>query len=361
MGVIGLWASGALMKFILVFIVLLATAVSAEAINIDTVPVGNPGNPADTRYNDFYHPNGVGSVAYSFRISKTEVTNAQYVVFLNSVAASDQYGLYSEYQDDPCCSNWGGILRSGSPGSYSYAVRSPVGSYIYDDKPAVLVTPGNVMRFANWLHNGQPTGSQNASTTEDGAYTLNGAVTDLALAAVTRNPGARWWLPSENEWYKAAYHKNDGVTGNYWDYPTATNSVRNNNLPSSDTGNSANFYNSGYTTGNFTYHLTDVGAYSLSGSPYGTFDQGGSVWEWNETLFGGYLHGVRGGSWNGFDNNSHDLHASFPIYRDSTSESDTFGFRVASSIPEPSALLLTIMAFATMLVQRRKSIPDNRV
>ena len=39
---------------------------------------------------------------------------------------------------------------------------------------------------------------------------------------ITRNPGAKWFLPSENEWYKAAYHKNDGVTGNYWNYPTST-------------------------------------------------------------------------------------------------------------------------------------------
>ena len=68
---------------------------SAHAITIDTVPIGNPGNPADLRYAEFYHPNGFGSVAQSFNIGKTEVTNKQYVEFLNAVAASDPYALYN--------------------------------------------------------------------------------------------------------------------------------------------------------------------------------------------------------------------------------------------------------------------------
>jgi formylglycine-generating enzyme len=46
--------------------------------------------------------------------------------------------------------------------------------------------------------------------------------------AITRNADAKFWIPTENEWYKAAYHKNDGVTGNYWDYPTRSDSVPSN-------------------------------------------------------------------------------------------------------------------------------------
>ena len=76
-------------------------------------------------------------------------------------------------------------------------------------------------RFCNWLHNGQPTG-QDASTTEDDAYPLNGAMTREAFGPVTRNAAAQWFIPTENEWYKAAHHKNDGSTGNYWDYPTSS-------------------------------------------------------------------------------------------------------------------------------------------
>src|SRR4051812_36198014 len=67
----------------------------ARGITIDTVPVGNSGNPADMRYLDVEHPNGTGSVANPYRIGKTEVTNVQYAAFLNAVAKSDPYGLYN--------------------------------------------------------------------------------------------------------------------------------------------------------------------------------------------------------------------------------------------------------------------------
>ena len=98
------------------------------------------------------------------------------------------------------------------------------------------------IRFANWLHNGQGSGD-----TENGAYTLlGGTPTPSNGNSITRNAGAKWWLPSEDEWYKAAYHKNDGVTGNYWDYPTSTDAVPYSDQPpgsgAPDPSNTANFY-----------------------------------------------------------------------------------------------------------------------
>jgi formylglycine-generating enzyme required for sulfatase activity len=311
----------------------------ANTFDIEFVTIGNPGNPADARFIDPLHPNGVGAVADPFRIGKTEVTNAEYVAFLNAVAASDPYGLYNTFM---ASETYGGVVRSGISGSYTYDVKASAlsGTYLYDKKPVVYVSSGDAMRFANWLHNGQPTGPEDATTTEDGAYTLNGAVTDTALAGVTRNPSARWWLPSADEWYKAAYHKNIGTTGNYWNYPTGADSVPNNNPPSSDTGNSANYndpYGSGYTTGDIDYPLTDAGAYPLSDSPYGTFDQGGNVWEWNETLyqdefFREVYRGIRGGAWNYFPVG---LHASSRDFNWPGSEANFIGFRVAG-IPGPS-------------------------
>jgi formylglycine-generating enzyme required for sulfatase activity len=319
-----------------------------QAVNIPTVPVGNPGNPADMRYIDRDHPNGVGAVAYPFQIGKTEITNAQYVAFLNAIAATDTYGLYNPGI---------GVQRSGSSGSYSYTVKPAAlgGAYTYDDKPVVQVTSGDAMRFANWLHNGQPLGSQNVSTTEDGAYTMNGARSNGDLTIVVRNAGARWWLPNEDEWYKAAYHKNDGVTGNYWDYPTGTNDVPNNNPPSSDTGNSANFYDDGYTTGDYSYSPTDSGAYKLSESPYGTFDQGGNVWEWDETLTVGSFRIVRGGSWNEDSFSSLGLHGSEWGIGDPAGYADRIGFRVASAeVPEPATAFLAANIFALLACRYRR-------
>jgi formylglycine-generating enzyme required for sulfatase activity len=340
---------------------LVAAALAAPrsfAITIPTVPIGNPGNPPDMRYVDAYHPSGVGSVGYSFRMGQTEVTNAEYVAFLNAVAATDTYGLYPI--GEPYVER--GIVRSGPPGSYSYSVAPPAlsGTYAFDYKPVRYIGWGDAVRFANWLHNGQPTGPQDSSTTEDGAYTLNGAVTNAALSAVTRNEGARWWLPNEDEWYKAAYHKNDGITGNYWIYATATDSVPDNHLPQSDTGNSVNFRGINLTTGDDRLPLTDAGAYALSGSSYGTFDQNGNVREWNERFFfipnTAPRAGIRGGSWR----HSSNLEAFTYQFLLSTEADANLGFRVAS-IPEPS--LAVLLGSATCLLpflRRRKLISSNR-
>lgn len=337
-----------------VLVSILFTAVGLAA-TIDTVPIGNPGNAA-TAF--FPRPNGVGSVGYSFRMGKTEITNAQYVEFLNAVAADDSYGLYETSMGD---TTWGGIVRSGSSGGYTYGVKPAAlnGTYAYGNKPVVWVEPADAMRFTNWLHNDQPSGAQDTSTTEDGAYTLNGATSPVALSAVTRNPAARWWLPTEDEWFKAAYHKNDGVTGNYWNKPTNTNfDPTNNNPPSADTGNSANFlWNGNYTTADYDYPLTDAGAYTLSASAYGTFDQGGNVHEFTATLIhipfpiDVYYHVARGGSFN----DGYTRLESGQLSGGTWPTGDG-GFRVASiaAVPEPTSLNLGAMAMIGLVWWRRR-------
>jgi formylglycine-generating enzyme required for sulfatase activity len=227
----------------------------------------------------------------------------------------------------------GGIVRNGQSGSYTYSVKPPDlnGTYAYDNKPVNYVSWGDAARFTNWMHNGQPSGQETENTTENGAYALNGATTNAQLMAVTRNPNARWWLPSENEWYKAAYHKNDGVTNHYWTYPTASNSAPNNNLPSGDTGNSANIYGNFYATGNSSYPLTDVGAYTLTDGPYGTYDQAGSVKEWVDTQYSSGRP-IRGGAYN---TDSDSLKFDPFVFFVSTTEERYLGFRVAS-ILEPN-------------------------
>ena len=103
----------------LLVIAALLVALPAGAVEIEWVSVGDPGNAPDTATN-CAGPNAggaqdCGSVAGAYRISKYEVTNAQYVEFLNAIAANDTYGLY-----DPIMAiGRGGITRSGSPGSYA--------------------------------------------------------------------------------------------------------------------------------------------------------------------------------------------------------------------------------------------------
>ncbi|MEX2112933.1 MAG: SUMF1/EgtB/PvdO family nonheme iron enzyme, partial [Pirellulales bacterium] len=124
------------------------------AVTIPTVPVGNAGNAADTEVMTTDNTSGYGSVAYNYRIGTTEVTVSQYTEFLNAVAATDTFDLFDQAMTDDL--NMGGIARTGSSGNYSYSV---IGS---PNRPVAYVDWGDAARFANWLHNGQPAGAQNA-------------------------------------------------------------------------------------------------------------------------------------------------------------------------------------------------------
>jgi formylglycine-generating enzyme required for sulfatase activity len=92
----------------------------------------------------------------------------------------------------------------------------------YGNKPVNLVSWFDCARYCNWLHNAKPTGSQNSITTEDGAYTLNG---EISGDAVPKNAGAKYHIPTGDEWYKAAYYKGGGTNAGYWDYATQSDSL----------------------------------------------------------------------------------------------------------------------------------------
>ena len=171
------------------------------------VIVGDVNNSADTGGTV-----GNGSVGYNYAIGKYTVTNNEYVAFLNAVAVTDAYSLYN----DNMANARGGITRSGFSGSYTYGVKTN-----YGNKPVIFVSWFDCARYCNWLHNGKPTGIQNSGTTEDGAYTLNGTVEGNAVA---RNVGAKYHIPTENEWYKAAYYKGGGTNAGYWRYATQSDS-----------------------------------------------------------------------------------------------------------------------------------------
>lgn len=309
-------------------------------IVIDTVLVGNAGNAADPR-------TGLGAVDYAFRLSTYEVTNAQYAAFLNAKATvGDSYGLYNVLMG----STFGGIVRTGKgtqADPYSYSIKGNDPGWA--NRPVVFVTFYDAVRFANWLHNGQGNGD-----TENGAYTVRGGtLTPTNGWQITRNADATWWIPSEDEWYKAAYHKNDGVTGNYYLYTTASDQKPSNALMVDDAGNNGTFFQGGFTVGH-PYYSTEVGAFEHSASPYGTFDQGGNVLEWTEDSFiSPVLRGLRGGAWI-FDASS--LASTYINANDGSFHAHFLGFRVAA-VPEPSTLALAVFGIvaAGFLAWRRRS------
>ena len=115
-----------------------------------------------------------------------------------------------------------------------------------------------------------------------------------------------------------------------------------------DPGYNATFYDEGYTIGS-PYFRTEVGAHEYSMSLYGTYDQCGNVYEWNEAVILDEYRGARGGSFFAADHNL-GAEARHYIFRP-TFELDDIGFRIAL-VPEPTTLgLLTLGGIA--LLRRR--------
>ncbi|MEX0321452.1 MAG: SUMF1/EgtB/PvdO family nonheme iron enzyme [Puniceicoccaceae bacterium] len=240
-------------------------------IVLDSVLVGDAGNAADTVTGNH------GAVGYDYYITTYEVTNAQYASFLNAVASvTDPYQLYNTLMDGTLT---GGISRTGTAGSYSYA---PLAGK--ENNPVTMVNWWDAARFANWLTNGQGSGD-----TETGVYNLGGVLYPINSsvsrdATAFANGGVA--IPNLDEWYKAAFY--DPVdpaadlsgTIDYWLYATQSDTL---------TTADANYNNpSGVTV---------VGSNGPA-SHYGTFDQAGNVWEWVEDTNGSTHRHTRGAAYN---------------------------------------------------------------
>ena len=310
-------------------------------INIDLVAIGNIGNGADPATGSVY-----GAVSYAYSIAQNETSISQYCAFLNAMATTDTYGLYNANM--AANSAIAGITQSGVSGSFSYSVVAGSGN-----KPITYVSWFDAARFCNWLHHGQPTGLQTTGTTEDGAYALLGAVSGTGFSV---QPGAKVWIPSENEWYKAAYYDptKDG-TGGYWMVANQSNSLTSNTI---GVPGAANFFDGDYVGSGSAVvpvvdALTNGGAYGAnSDSYYGTNDQTGNVWEWNDAVINSD-RGLRGGAWDLPATPTNYAAASFRGGDVPTLEFVSVGFRIAT-VPEPSSFMLTMLAGGGLLMRRKR-------
>lgn len=316
---------------------------ASAAVTIDWVTVGNANNAADTT--------GYGAVGYSYQIGKYEVTNAQYAAFLNAAdpEGANANGIYNTNMGN---NPRGGITyTAGSASGSKYTIRANMGN-----KPVNYVSWYDAARFTNWLGNGQGNGS-----TETGAYTLSGNT-----GIITKNVGAAVYLPTEDEWYKAAYYDpTPGAGGgdNYWLFTTQSNTIP--TATSARAGSTGDITNPGPNVVNYNSdadwngqdgNVTTVGS-AAANNYFGTADQGGNVWEWNDAVIeyddgfiSGTNRGIRGGS---FNSDQVGLQASFRGDTHTTAEIGNFGFRVAS-VPEPSGLVLSMLAGGMMLIRRKR-------
>jgi formylglycine-generating enzyme required for sulfatase activity len=337
-----------IIKLMIVLVFLLIAAVSsADVFNMGTgltslefVMVGNPGNEgelSDPALIGIVEPIPAricGAVDYMYKIGKYEITNAQYCDFLNAVASSDPYNLYDTNMgilDEGC-----GIIRSGNEGSFTYSVMEGRANI-----PVKWVSFYDACRFVNWLHNGQGNGD-----TETGAYTITPQ--SISENTITRNSDWRFAVTSEDEWYKAAYHKNDGVTGNYWNYPTGSDTP-----PTAEAPPGTDFVNgsANWDGGWGPIEETDVGAYNAkpASSAYGTFDQGGNAWEMLDTItvitgygvLDGNYRGLRGGEASsnpgeGCDPEFSGLHSNARSVISGAEGNNDVGFRISARSSDPN-------------------------
>lgn len=274
---------------------------------------------------------GLGAVERDYRIGTYEVTNEDYIKFLQAAAKSNSpAGLYDQrmgYFDQADGSDprgnikvTGGILRSGTSGSYSYSLRPG-----YARKPVNFVSYEAALRYCNWLHNGAPA----SGGTETGAYDMSGSK--------TRNTSARFWLPNKDEWYKAAAYDLDAGSY-YWDYACQTDN------PTALPPQVALWAYGG---------LTDVdkvadtrGTYDAPPSYFGTFGQSGNAAEWVErtdttvaTLRGGSIMSTAYADLTG----GATTRSSLQPPTDATGRFDA-GFRIASVAPAPVVIPKTFAA-----------------
>jgi formylglycine-generating enzyme required for sulfatase activity len=271
---------------------------------IDFVGIGNPGNPNDATWTnqftiDFNDATGYGGVPYDYRIGK-------YTISQNQVDAATRSGLQN--------------VTAGA---------------MTGDQPAANISWYDAAAYVNWLNTSQGYAPAYNLTFTNGAWSMalwpttpdgNGNVAWTSGGTnLYRNANCVYFLPSENEWYKAAYYDpaKNGGSGGYWLYPTGSD-----NAPTA--------VESGTATGTAVYNLPRNGPASVfqAGglSPYGTMGQGGNVSQWEESAWDGNnnvpqeVRGFRGCSWN---NDAYALQSSFRYYDNPDYGYFAIGFRVA--------------------------------
>lgn len=297
--------------------------------------IGDPGNAPDPLYRK-------GAVVYVFEMARTAVTNEQWCRFLNAVAfETDPYGLYNPDMTTAVC---GGIDRLPLPdGKWRYVVKPG-----WEKRPVVYIGFHDAMRYCNWLHYGNPSAPCGPGVTEgtvgEGAYDTRAceAVVSGRMPPPEqygkRNDGARFWIPSDDEWYKAAHYDPTRLgVRKYWDYPCRTSEP-----PANDPAkpHACNYLRGGVWLGEGApYYLSEVEAWPTSDTYYGCRQMAGNVWEWVEPNDVAASLNLRGSSFGYTEFGMGAWNCDAAGYAD---ELNVFGLRVARRVSDSETVRFSV-------------------
>jgi len=325
--------------FTLSLLALLTASLSADVFTagdyqfeIEFVNIGSPGNAPDTTG----VPNPAGSVDYEYRIAKYEFTRGD-------ALAVFQAGDLATFGGDP-------IFY----GDYTFLTELPA------DAAVSGISWNNAARIINWMNlsKGFPPAYNYEYEPGQSRYAHNAPVLNWEPddpgydeSNPLRNSMAHYFLPTDDEWYKAAYF--DPELEKYWDYPTGSDEAPTPVVSGTDPNTAVYTHPPTGTTSGWVVPVTQAGGLSA----YGVMGMGGNIHEWNEAEFPNALghpwppisRGVRGCSARcetavGL---SSSLQANF------WQEFGGPGFRVAS-VPEPDFQLTPWIV--VMLLQSRRRL-----
>jgi len=262
----------------------------ANQYSMDFVDIGYAGNAGFTHTNQNGRTTTRGGVNYDYSIGKYEVTSSQY-----------------ERSFTNANSIWSGSQPAGRLNFLSAAA------------------------FANFLTSGDG---------QKGVYKFDpfGEPVSIDRAAALMTYGTIYAIPTDDEWYKAAFFKADGSG-----YSTYTTGER---KPVEGVDAKYNFAGA-------TQYPWDVGSGTEENN--GTYDMFGNVGEWLEDEVDGdpAWRGTAGGSYGSyepitkFDNSGRYLTSTGSLY---------LGFRVVSLtlVPEPTSTALLALGGLAVMMRRRR-------
>lgn len=291
----------------------------------DWATIGDPGNAPGHRdaFGDFFDGE-IGAVGYTYRMSRTEMTWGQYAEFIQA--------FRPHWTGDPRSFGFTGLPVFTTDDGQTYQVAPGY------ENVAAEPSWGMAARYANWLHNGKAGDAQAFST---GAYDTSDWVWSAGDPAVVlqgnfeRSADARYWIPSEDEWVKAAYYdpnRNGEGRPGYWLHPNGSDEW----TPADQTSSSM-----------ILNPPLPVGSFPDTQSPWGLLDLSGGASEWVGRWQGGagisffLARGSSEGDMLWIDDDSfHD----FPLF--SSPATNRHGLRLAASVPAPATALPFLAVFA---------------